>query len=277
MTKDDNKPLGRKLTKMQQRAIIQDNPQLPFWQECHRAIPNDIARSALFTIRNKRAPRVAMQRDNIYHLHRDVTISYTGVELRASDDELVWLQVISYSKMVELGNEFSFSLYQLCNDLGWPTTGHYYKKLEQCLERLRAGVLWVEKKDLGVFDVPVIAEYRRDYTNAKRSLCTVRIDQRTMLLFFGENWARIAWDQYRQLSDISRRLYDYIVTHRDPHPLPIEKLHKLCASDCKCPREWRRMVRKACKELEDRALVDAILIADQKIMIYRKNRKLASE
>ncbi|TOK52145.1 transcriptional regulator, partial [Vibrio parahaemolyticus] len=59
------------------------------WGDHMRALPNDYARSALFTVRNKRVPRLALQSEPIYSIGDDVNITYTGVELRAEDDELV--------------------------------------------------------------------------------------------------------------------------------------------------------------------------------------------
>lgn len=43
------------------------------WADNMRALPNDYARSALFTVRNKRVPRAALQNHPIYHVHRHRT------------------------------------------------------------------------------------------------------------------------------------------------------------------------------------------------------------
>ncbi len=54
-----------------------------------RALPDDYARSALFTVKNKRQPRSTAE-EEIYHINKDIRITYAGLELRADDDELVW-------------------------------------------------------------------------------------------------------------------------------------------------------------------------------------------
>ena len=54
-----------------------------------RHIPNDYARSSIFTARNKREPRRTLMREKLFHYSEHVSILYTGIELRAEDDELV--------------------------------------------------------------------------------------------------------------------------------------------------------------------------------------------
>ena len=73
------------------------------WDDDMRAMPNDYARSALFTVRNKRKKREACDNKAIYHVNKDVSINYTGIELRAEDDELVWQQILEYAKNSPLG------------------------------------------------------------------------------------------------------------------------------------------------------------------------------
>jgi hypothetical protein len=68
-----------------------------------RFIPNDDARSSLFTARNKREPRRTLLHEKLFHLHQTVSILYTGLELRAEDDEIVWMQILHYGKNVPLG------------------------------------------------------------------------------------------------------------------------------------------------------------------------------
>nr|WP_324256517.1 plasmid replication initiator TrfA [Vibrio cholerae] len=89
------------------------------WSDNMRVMPNDYARSALFTVRNKRTPRTALHNHSIYHVNKDVNITYTGVELRAQDDELVWQQVLEYSKRLPLGELITFTFYRLYQDLDW--------------------------------------------------------------------------------------------------------------------------------------------------------------
>lgn len=84
-----------------------------------RHLPNDYARSSLFTARNKREPRRHLTQEKLFHYNEHVTILYTGIELRAEDDEIVWLQILNYGQRVPLGEPFEFSIKDLVRDVGW--------------------------------------------------------------------------------------------------------------------------------------------------------------
>ena len=72
-----------------------------------RHIPNDYARSSLFTARNRRTPRKLMMHEKLLHYNEFVTILYSGIELRAEDDELVWMQILGYGQCV-LSNSIQY-------------------------------------------------------------------------------------------------------------------------------------------------------------------------
>ena len=61
-----------------------------------RHIPNDCARSSIFTARNKRSPWLSLMHQQLFHYNEHVSILYTGIELRAEDDEIIWLQILNY-------------------------------------------------------------------------------------------------------------------------------------------------------------------------------------
>src|SRR6185312_12864608 len=88
-----------------------------------RHIPNDFARSSLFTARNKREPRKTLMHEKLFHYNESVSILYTGIELRAEDDEIVWLQILSYGQSVPLGEPFEFSIKDLVRDVNWSKNG----------------------------------------------------------------------------------------------------------------------------------------------------------
>ena len=115
-----------------------------------RYIPNDYARSSLFTARGHREPRESFTQEKLFHLHETVAILYTGIELRAIDDELVWLQILNYGKDVTLGESFEFTIKDLVRDVGWKKSGRYYDKARECISRLRANeVLALNSKAYG--------------------------------------------------------------------------------------------------------------------------------
>lgn len=75
-------------------------------REDKRHLPNDLGRSSLFTTRSRKIKRQSMTREKLFHYNEEISIYFSGVELRAEDDELIWLQILNYGKSVPLGEPF---------------------------------------------------------------------------------------------------------------------------------------------------------------------------
>lgn len=267
---DNNEPESEK-EQLGQLSLFMIAP----WSDEMRGIPNDYARSAIFTVRNKRVKRIALQNEPLYSTNKNVSISYTGVELRAEDDELVWQQVLEFAKRTTFGEWVEFTFYELCNEIGWPINGSYYKKAEDCLSRLQASAVRFTSNRPGLYksDLESISFLDRfkvvNRGNKTKSRCMVKISKDMVNLFIGNHYSRISWCQYRNLSPIARRMYDYFSTHREPFPLKLEYFKLICSSDVKTMKKWREMSKKACKELEESKLVKFVWVEDDFIKCIR--------
>lgn len=241
------------------------------WADHMRGMPNDFGRSAIFTARNKRTPRAELKDEAIFHVMKDVKITYTGTELRTYDDELVWLQVIEYAKRVPVGQPVTFTFYELCGDLDWPVNGQYYQKIENCLTRLQTTALKFSSSRVGRLES--LSLIRRfgflDRNEKRKSRCQVFLEEEIIVLFAGEHYAKFVWEKYRKLSGIARRMFDYFATHKDPFPLPLENFHLLCKSDATLAKKWREQSKGACKELQESGLVKAVWVNDDKVYCER--------
>lgn len=222
--------------------------------DSERSIPNDYARSSLFTARNKREKRVILQNVQLFHLQNDVSIEYTGIELRAEDDELIWLQILHYAKSVPLGEPFEFAVKQLVADVGWSRNGRYYDKARECISRLKANEIRVNNGkafgDGGAISLIQNYEFKND-AEGKPTAYRVWIHPGLIMLFAGNNFTNHAWEHYRSLSPVARRLADYVESHKHPFPLDLEKFRRMCGSMDTSVTSWRRTVRSACREFEE--------------------------
>lgn len=231
-----------------------------------RHMPNDYCRSSLFTARNNKQPRKNMLRTKLFHLH-DVEILYTGFELRAVDDELVWMQLVHYAKDVDLGHTFEFNLTQLLQDLNWPRSGAAYLRLRECISRLRATeVLVTNKKAYGVSGSFSMLEY--DSLNDEKGdqhTYNVRMNPKIMLLFAGNLFTSHNWDAYKQLSPAARRLADYVSSHKTPLPLSVENFVSLCGVDMDSTSRARSFARAKCEEINNYGLVADIFVEKDQI------------
>lgn len=249
--------------------------QLPLWPDNVRAMPNDVCRSAVFTVRNSRTPRITIQNKPIYVVG-DGMITYTGIELRAEDDELVWQQFLDIGKGYPIGSWFSFTPYQICVAIGWPTNGAYYRKVHDCLLRLKATAISVENKasknSAGKGKaVSMVEGYEWD-TNEKgnRTRLRLKISPGMDKLFAGSQFTHLEWIAYRDLTPIARRLFDYAASHLRPYPLKLETAREMCRSDSMIIRRWRQQVKEACKVLEASGLLKRAYVSPNDLVFFER-------
>lgn len=239
-----------------------------------RHIPNDYARSSLFTARNKREPRKTLMHENLFHYNEYVSILYTGIELRAEDDEIVWLQILNYGKNVPLGEPFEFHVKDLVNSVGWAKNGRNYDRVRECVSRLKANeVLASNTKAYGKSEaISLIQNYTSvNDGEGKTTKFRVWIDPNLIVMFAGNTFTSHNWETYRNLSPVARRLADYIESHKYPYPLCLERFRKMCGSNDSSTFSWRQTVKKACTEVQEAKVADLVMLTkDDKICCSRE-------
>lgn len=236
-----------------------------------RSIPNDYARCALFSARSRKVPRRTLTHEKLFHLHegQGVSILYTGIELRAEDDELVWLQIMHYASQVPLGEPFEFSLRELVRDVGWTKSGPNYRHARECISRLRGNeVLALNEKAYGKSgSISLIANYTTlNDADGNPAQYRVWIDPNIVVLFAGNTFTTHNWTSWRALSPVARRLADYVESHKNPFPLDARRFASVCGSMDARMKSWRETVKRACKELEKHGVARQVFLQDD--MIY---------
>lgn len=229
-----------------------------FALETHRHIPNEYARSSLFTVRRPRDARRSFTRQHLFHYNDYIKVLFTGVELRALDDEPVFMQLVHYGQSVALGQPFKFTLSGFIEDLGWPRNGESYIRLKDCFSRLSAAELYFENtKAYGKSPVFRLLKHYEATNDANGNVHSYQavLDRSLIIFFAGNTFTSHHWQTYRKLSPVARRLADYAGSHKAPYDLNIEMFRKLCDSGTKNKRSWRQTVRQACAELEGSGLV----------------------
>jgi len=238
-----------------------------------RHIPNDYARSSLFTARNKKEPRKTLMHEKLFHYNEFVSILYTGIELRAEDDEIVWLQILKYGKSVPLGEPFEFSVKNLVRDVNWSKSGRNYDRVRECISRLKANeVLALNTKAYGKSGaISLIQNYTAiNDSEGKPTQYRIWIDPNLIVLFAGNTFTNHNWEIYRDLSPVARRLTDYIESHKHPFPLSLEKFRQMCGSTDTKTFSWRQTVKKACADVQKAGIAEtAFLAKDDKICCVR--------
>ena len=271
--------IDAKLEKMVQDNFLRSkgiNPsepkQLTIWSEDFRELPNDFARSSIWSVRNKKEERQVLEGAVLVHLDQKIKVTYTGIELRADDDKLLYLQLVHYARNTPLGAPVEFNLNQLCTDLGWAINGRNYDRCRTCISRLKATEIRVFHEELGRgVAMSFIASYafNEDEGRDKGSKYTISIPEELILLVAGGRSTRLLWEPYRGLKPIAGRLYDYLASHKQPFPLALAKFKAVCGSTTADPSKWRQMVRAACEEVVLAGLVKKAWVVDEKIHFVR--------
>ena len=231
--------------------------QLPLWHDKQRAMPNVYARSAIFGVRNRRMPRRSFLNTPIFVLGSN-RVTYTGIELRAEDDELVWLEILNLAKQWSLNAWVEFSVYAICKALAWPTSSTYYHRVHNSLLRLKATAVCVSSRhgEKGVAVSMLDAYEWTDGVGNALPRRRVRLNPAMGALFANDQFIRVQWATYRTLTPIARRLFDFATSHRQPFPVKLSSLREMCGSDCESrPRRWRQAVLLAISELNSRGLL----------------------
>lgn len=255
-------PASGSLADLQARAealIAAQVGQLSFWPEQFRGIPNETARSALFTVRRGQRRHIA---DESILVVGDGEICYRGEELR-TDDEDVWLCLLHMVRGQGLDAPATFRPYALLKELGWPTNGIYYRRLKTIIRRLQATSVSIRSKRLAsTIGLPLVARFEFHREHGRDEAWKVWIAREMRRLFAANHYTRLDWHQRRELTPVAKRLMDYLCSHAEPYPIKTATLREMCASTMRSPRHWREVLRGALGELQDRGIIVSWRIDD---------------
>jgi hypothetical protein len=233
-----------------------------------RHMPNEYARSSLFTANNRKVARKSMQGAKLFHFNDAITIMYTGIELRAVDDELIFLELISHAQTVPFGEPFVITLKTLIKSLAWPESGTSYGRLRLSLARMRSATIHSSNSKAygtsGFYNLISGMTAVNDGAGEPTEY-TLTLDPSLMLLFAGDNFSSHTWETYKFLSPVARRLTDHIRSHDSPYQLTLDRFLGMCGfsvedDNAAQRRDRRRMVRNACIEVIESGLVSAAIL-----------------
>jgi hypothetical protein len=229
--------------------------QLPIWPADLRGLPNCFARSALFNVANVRAgARDNLKRRPIAAL-RGIEITYTGEELR-QDDEDVFLQILHIARMHPLGTHVQFTAYSMLTELGWTKNSASYRRLVDCLDRLKASAVAVTVELPGAgarqnYTGSLIRSFRwkEDAGGATLRQWEILLEREIISLFGPATYSRLDWKMRLKLSPLAKWLHSFYITHAEPYPYSVAKLHELCGSEIAELRKFRYKLKLAAGRL----------------------------
>jgi hypothetical protein len=223
---------------------VEKKVSLPVWPESMRGVPNSILRSALFGA-VKRGKRAFLQRQEVAS-YENITILQTGPRLDQSDLD-VWEQCLHLARNA-LGTRIQFPAYGFLKAIGRSTGGKDVEWLKDALARLASTVVEIKDGKKAYFG-PTLHHGARDDESGHY---VIEINPAIFSLYGSDGWSQIEWEERLSLKGhpLAQWLHGFYTTHAAPYPIKVETLHRLCGSENKELKGFRRELREALAKLE---------------------------
>jgi hypothetical protein len=217
---------------------------LPEIYENKRAIPNVFLRGGLFGLVRK--GRRALVKDMPIFTMSQYEIKFSGEQMDQNDLEL-WDTLIYLAKDRKIDSELHITLYDLCKQMNLTYNQERSKKLTERAMRLKFGTVII-KSNGKLFAGSLINNV---FINERDGKLVIEYNKKLMPLFIDNDFTFIDNTIRQQLGDnqLSRWLFCFYATHKEPIPFSFDFLHKLSGS-CAEKKEFNRKIKLALEEIK---------------------------
>ncbi|MEO7326544.1 MAG: plasmid replication initiator TrfA [Dokdonella sp.] len=242
------------------------------WGDDLRGIPNDLARTGLFNIKQSE-PRRILDNEPIASL-KNITMFFSGPELRVRDEDVL-LQCFHFQRNLRWGDPWSVNGRDFLQAMHWSDGKRGYRDLFDSLLRLSKGHLSILRTRQVEADAPVttavvasngfteqMAKAEEDGFVLKAgrlieieiehggrgaaTVITVEMNKRTNALWQTMGYTLVNWEQRLDLtSTLARFLHRFYSSHRDPFALKVETILRLTGSGTASLSKFRQLLRDA--------------------------------
>lgn len=263
-----NEALQRTQSQIEQRVL---QGVLPLWDDDNRGVPNPLVRSGLFTVGNSEERDYVP--DMLIASLSNYEIRYTGAELR-QDDLSVWLSLVNLARTIPMSEAIYFTGYQVVKDLGWRMHSESYKRVQNCIERLKVTGLKITTRDHeSAYSGSLIRDYgwtERDENGNTKWM--VRFEPRISKLFMEDTTTLLEWEIRKKIgprSTLALWLLSFYSTHRAPEPNSLVKIHELCRSKDTLS-SFRRNVRNALTKLVEKEFLKSFNMDNDMLKVEKR-------
>ena len=248
-----------------------DMQQLPLWSDLERAMPNLLARSALFApiARGRRA----MHEGAEVASRSDVQILYSGRQLDMADAD-VFMQALEIAKRNPLDQPFVVNRAEFLRSIHRPLGKSQYDWLDSVMKRLKFTALTINH-GAQLYELSLLAEWGRDKETGEYAMMV----SSKILKMFGrqlKEFGLIDWQSRFQLEkrvELAKWMQTYVASHRrgQEHRIGLAFLHEW--SGYKGPlRQFRTKLGEALGELARVGTVEPGYFVRKKddMVIYRR-------
>lgn len=242
--------------------------QLPMWGERVRGVPNSVLRSALFTA-TKRGKRQYFERQKIASLD-GISVVFTGPRLDQADLD-VWEQCLHIARTTALGTRISFTANGFLKAIGRSTGKSDHEWLKGAFARLASSVVELKDGKRAYFGGLISYGARNDETG----FYELELNPKIASLYNDDGWTGEDWEQRKKLigKPLALWLHGFYSSHSKPFDYKIETLWKLCGSETKELKEYKRMVSENLPHLNE-ATGWSCRIEDDKLQVFKSPEQL---
>jgi hypothetical protein len=219
----------------------------PGWEPETRAAPNAMLRGALFSATQGKNRRMC-EREVIATMD-NYEIRYTGISLNQADLNL-WETIMHIARNNPAGEESTFSIYEILKHMGRGHSVRDYESIKNSLARLRSADVEITTKDEKTYFGPLcgIAGELDKKTDSYRFKFS-----EGLICLFDSGWSKLDYQHRKTIKDkpLALWLHGLFCSHAKPYPIKIETLHKLCGSETKEVKYFKKSLKKALNELVD--------------------------
>lgn len=246
----------------------------PAWDDDFRGLPNPLVRSGLFTA--SLTPKRRQIRDEPIASLSNYEVLYRGEELRQTDLS-VWLAIVNQGRGRPLGEPIRFTGYRLIKDLKWRMHSESYQAIKDSIERLKFTSVKLSMLDKRAgYAGSLIRDYSFSDLDEKGSACwTVRLEESIAKLFLSDTTTLFEWDERNRINKraaLAQWLHTFYLTHSEPIPYHLSKLHELAKSDDKRLSNFRVRVRAALETLVSIGFLERYSLEKDLVHVVRARR-----
>lgn len=218
--------------------------QLPMWGERIRGVPNSVLRSALFTA-TKRGKRAYFEGLKVASVD-GLKVLFTGPRLDQADLD-VWEQCLHIARTTALGTRISFTAHGFLKAIGRDTGKSQHEWLKGAFRRLASSVVEIADGKRAYFGGLISYGARNDETG----FYELELNPKIASLYNDDGWTGQDWEQRKALmgKPLALWLHGFYSSHAKPYDYKIDTLYKLCGSEAKEVKEFKRTLSESLPHL----------------------------
>ncbi len=240
--------LDRKLESLGTKIAARESAkvyQFPLWGDPQRGVPNEFARSALFSARKGTGSDYL--RDEHIFSQAGISVTYSGPRL--TQDHLdVFEGIMHLAREMPEGNTVRFTAHGLLKLIRRNTSGSDHARLLLTLTDLTATSVTIKRDNGALYWGSLLPEGAARPENGQYAV----VINRQLIKLFERGFTVIEWQQRKKLArrPLAQALHVWLCSHDKPYPVTVQYLHDITGSQTKELKRFRQSLRTALDALK---------------------------